>query len=156
MVKSVLALMLSLLIAGHTAWAAEAKPAAADPQLEKRVMVLAEELRCLVCQNQTIADSNAPLAIDLREQVREKLRQGLTNEQILSYMVERYGEFVLYRPRVKPATLLLWFGPLLLLIVGVIVLARSLRARRGEPAPDLSEGERARAANLLAAREEPR
>ncbi len=151
--KSVVALILSALLAGQAAWAAEAKPAAADPQLEKRVMTLAEELRCLVCQNETIADSNAPLAVDLREQVREKLREGMTNEQILGYMVERYGEFVLYRPRVKASTLALWFGPLLLLIAGIIVLMRSVRARRGEPVVVLSEVDRARAASLLAPRE---
>src|SRR5207245_11469173 len=97
------------------AHAKEAAPAAADPALEQRVMTLAAELRCLVCQNQTLADSNAPLAEDLRNQVREKMRQGASDSEIVDYMVARYGDFVLYRPPVKATTLMLWFGPLLLL-----------------------------------------
>ena len=141
-----LALSLALSFALH---AKEAAPAAADPQLEKRAMSLAEELRCLVCQNQTIADSNAPLAVDLREQVREKLKQGQSDAEIIDYMVQRYGDFVRYRPPVKAATLLLWFGPAVLLLVGLFVLVRRLRAPRTEPVAPLSEAERARAASLL-------
>jgi len=94
------------------------RPAAADPVIEQRVMTLASELRCLVCQNQTLADSNAPLAEDLRNQVREKMRQGASDSEIVDYMVARYGDFVLYRPPLKLTTALLWFGPLLLLAGG--------------------------------------
>jgi cytochrome c-type biogenesis protein CcmH len=136
--------------------AKEAAPAAADPALEQRVMTLAAELRCLVCQNQTIADSNAPLAEDLRNQVREKMRQGSSDSQIIDFMVERYGDFVLYRPPVKATTLLLWFGPLLLVAAGLLVLLRRLR-RRPAPEPELSAAERERARKLLTESEaEPR
>jgi len=144
-----LALYFLVLALSFPLQATEAPPAAADPQLEKRVLSLAEELRCLVCQNQTIADSNAPLAVDLREQVREKVRQGHTDSEIIDYMVQRYGDFVRYRPPVRPATLLLWFGPAVLLLGGLFVLVRRLRAPRAEPAAQLSEAERARAASLL-------
>jgi cytochrome c-type biogenesis protein CcmH len=146
----VLALIFWLLLIAQHAWAAEATPAAQDPELEKRVMALSEELRCLVCQNQSLADSHADLAIDLKNQVREKMKQGMTNEQIAAYMVARYGDFVLYRPPVKAATLLLWFGPLLLLIIGLGALFHRLSGRRAATPAQLSESERARAAALLA------
>ncbi|CAH1208899.1 Cytochrome c-type biogenesis protein CcmH [Candidatus Nitrotoga sp. BS] len=122
-----------------------------DPVLEKRVMTLSEHLRCLVCQNQTIADSNAELAVDLKNQVREKLRQGQTEQEILDYMVKRYGEFVLFKPLVKSTTWLLWFGPLLLLLLGLGVLIVILRQRRKlmQQAPTLSADEHARAASML-------
>ena len=136
------------------ALAGEAAPAAADPVLEKRVMAVSEELRCLVCQNQTLADSNAPLAVDLRDQVREKMQAGMSNEDIVEYMVARYGDFVRYRPPLKATTWFLWFGPLLLLVTGIFVLVRRLRARPSEAEPELNESERARAASLLAGREE--
>ena len=122
-----------------------------DPVLEKRVMALSEKLRCLVCQNQTIADSHADLAIDLRNQVREQLRQGKTEQQVLDYMVERYGDFVLFLPQVKSTTWLLWFGPFLLLEVGSAVLIDKLRQRRKllQQIPELSVEEHARAAAML-------
>ena len=130
--------------------AAEAQPVVANPALEKQVMAIAEELRCLVCQNQTIADSNAELAVDLRNQVREKLEQGMSSKDILSYMVQRYGDFVLYRPPVKSTTWLLWFGPFLLLIGGIIILV--LKLRRGRPqVDDLPQAEMQRASELLRA-----
>lgn len=131
--------------------AGEAAPLAENPQLEARVMHLAEELRCLVCQNQTIADSNAGLAIDLKQQIREQLKAGRTDAEILAYMVERYGDFVLYRPPVKATTLALWYGPLALLAIGAIVAA--LAVRRHRPRPQLSnhtDAQRQRAADLLA------
>ena len=106
---------------------------AADPVAEKRLQALSEELRCLVCQNQTIADSNAELAQDLRNQVRDMLRQGKSEAEILAYMTQRYGDFVLYRPPVKSTTTLLWFGPALLLIGCVIVLMLVLRRRSRLP-----------------------
>jgi cytochrome c-type biogenesis protein CcmH len=127
--------------------AKEAPTVAADPVLEKRVLAITEELRCLVCQNQTIADSHADLAIDLKNQVREKLAQGMSDQEVKNYMVERYGDFVLYRPPVKPATWFLWFGPFLLLVLGIVVLLRNL-AKRSSTA-DLSEAEQQRAAALL-------
>lgn len=144
-----LALIAALLLAA-TVSAGEAQPAAADPALEARLVKIAEELRCLVCQNQTIADSNAGLAIDLRNQVREMLQQGMTDQQIVSYMVQRYGDFVLYRPPVKSSTWLLWFGPFLLFAVGVTVLILKLRKRSRSAAPQLSQTERDLAARLLA------
>ncbi len=122
--------------------------AQADPALEKRVTGLAHELRCLVCQNQTIADSNAPLAVDLRNQIREQLQQGASEQDVIDFMVARYGDFVLYRPPLKFTTIALWAGPFLLLALGIVVLVRRLRQRR-TPAPQLSEAERARAARLL-------
>ena len=120
------------------AQAAEAPSAAADPALEARVHQIAVELRCLVCQNQTIADSNAPLALDLRNQVREMVKRGDSQQQIVDYMTARYGDFVLYRPPVKSTTALLWFGPFVLLVVGVAVFVLVLR-RRARLAPDRFE-----------------
>ena len=124
--------------------------AAEDPALERRVQVLSEELRCLVCQNQTISDSNADLAVDLKNQVREKLKQGASEKEVIAFMTERYGDFVLYRPPVKGTTLLLWFGPGLLLAGGLIALFLRLRRRADAAAePALTYDERARAAALL-------
>ena len=120
---------------------------AANPELEKRVQAISEELRCLVCQNQTIADSHADLAIDLKNQVREMLVQGKSNKEVSDYMVQRYGDFVLYRPPVKSTTWLLWFGPFLLLIGGIILLGLKLKNR---PQPEvLPEADMQRAAELL-------
>jgi cytochrome c-type biogenesis protein CcmH len=114
---------------GTTLHAADAPYASSDPALEKRVMAVAEELRCLVCQNQTIADSHAELAIDLKNQVREMLVQGKSEKEIKAYMVERYGDFVLYRPQVKGSTWLLWLGPFVLLVGGLAFLFARLRKR---------------------------
>jgi len=134
----------------RAAWAGEAAPAAADLVLEARVTAVATELRCLVCQNQTLADSNAPLAVDLREQIREQMKQGASERDIVEYMVARYGDFVLYRPPFKAATVLLWAGPALLVMAGFIALFYRLRRRRSEIAPELTAAESARAAALLA------
>lgn len=131
-VDRLLALLCALLLAtGLTTGLAakEAVPASADPALEARVMRLAAELRCLVCQNQTIADSNAGLAIDLRNQVREQLQKGRSEAEIRDYMTARYGDFVLYKPPLKPTTTLLWFGPVVLLVGGVGALVLILRRR---------------------------
>ena len=122
--------------------------AAQDPALDKRVAGLAHELRCLVCQNQTLADSNAPLAVDLRNQIREQLSQGASEREVLDFMVARYGDFVLYRPPLKASTLALWIGPFVLLALGAFLLVRRL-VRRRAPEQQLSEAERARAAKLL-------
>ena len=125
-----LALLLALPLA---AGAKEAAPASDDPVLEARVMRIAAELRCLVCQNQTIADSHADLAQDLRQQVREMLQKGQSDAQIIDYMTQRYGDFVLYRPPVKSTTALLWFGPAVLMLGGLGVLAVVLRRRSKLP-----------------------
>jgi cytochrome c-type biogenesis protein CcmH len=131
--------------------AGEAQPVAADPALEERVTALATELRCLVCQNQTLADSNAPLAVDLRNQIRERMREGASERDIVAFMVERYGDFVLYRPPWKATTVLLWLGPILLMLGGLAALFYRLARRRRDGAPrELSSAERARAAALLA------
>ena len=124
----VLACWLALLVPMH-AGAKEAAPASADPVLEARMVAITTELRCLVCQNQTIADSHADLAVDLRRQVREMLQRGDTNRQILDYMTDRYGDFVLYRPPLKATTAVLWFGPVLLMVGGLVVLVLVLRRR---------------------------
>jgi cytochrome c-type biogenesis protein CcmH len=124
------ALLMSALTAAQ---AGEATPAVEDPALEARVVEVASELRCLVCQNQTIADSHADLAVDLRNQVREMLRRGDSREQIVAYMTARYGDFVLYRPPLKESTALLWFGPGLLMVAGIAVLVVVLRRRAKLP-----------------------
>ncbi|NEX61582.1 cytochrome c-type biogenesis protein [Noviherbaspirillum galbum] len=123
-----------------------------DPVLEKRVAALSSELRCLVCQNQTLADSHADLAIDLKKQVREKLASGMSERQVVDYLVERYGDFVLYRPPLRAATMLLWAGPFLLLACGLFVLLRVVRRRAaaGEDSPErASAADMKRAAALL-------
>jgi cytochrome c-type biogenesis protein CcmH len=135
------------LLAGNV-MAGEALPVAADPLLEQRVLSLSEQLRCLVCQNQTIAESHADLAIDLRNQVREQLGQGRSEQQVIDYMVARYGDFVMYKPPFKPSTWLLWYGPLLLLAAGLGLLALQLR-RRAITEPELPPDQLARAATLL-------
>ena len=140
MAKHLLTLLL-VLLAG-LAHGGEAAPAAANPALEARMNRITAELRCLVCQNQTIADSHSGLATDLRQQVREMLQRGQSEQEIIDYMTARYGDFVLYRPPFKASTVLLWLGPLLLLIVGVLTLVRVLRRRsqlpdeQFEPDPD--------------------
>ncbi|MBM3340598.1 MAG: cytochrome c-type biogenesis protein CcmH [Betaproteobacteria bacterium] len=150
-----------LLIFLFYAWgAAQAVHAAQDAALERRVQQLSAELRCLVCQNQSLADSNADLALDLKNQVREQIEQGASDRQVIAFMTERYGDFVLYRPPLKATTLLLWFGPVLLFAGGLIALFMRLRRRAQTlAAPVLSAEERARAAALLgepATRREPK
>jgi cytochrome c-type biogenesis protein CcmH len=120
------------------AHAKEATPAAADPLLEARMQKIAIELRCLVCQNQTIADSPAGLSDDLRREIREQLLRGATDEQVVQYMTDRYGDFIRYRPPVKGSTVALWVGPLVLLVGGIAVLVFALR-RRTRLSPDRFE-----------------
>ena len=130
--------------------AREALPEAADPVLEKRVVQLTSELRCLVCQNQSLADSHADLAIDLKNQVRAQMQAGRTDAEIRSYMVARYGDFVLYDPPFKMTTLLLWTGPFVLLLVGLLGLGAYMRGRRRRLADAaLTPGDHARAQALL-------
>ncbi len=106
-----------------------ATPTAADPALEARMLAITGELRCLVCQNQTIADSHADLAVDLRQEVREMLARGQTDAQIRRYMTDRYGDFILYRPPLKATTAVLWLGPALLLAIAVFALVGVIRRR---------------------------
>jgi cytochrome c-type biogenesis protein CcmH len=151
-----LALLIGLACASG-AGAFETDETLADPALEARVADIAEDLRCLVCQNQSIADSNADLAKDLRRLVRERLAAGDTNDEVIAFMTARYGDYVLLKPPVKPATYVLWFGPPVLFALGVLVVVtyvRRTRARRiGAGAEDgagpLSDDERARLARLL-------
>ncbi|HEV7856763.1 MAG TPA: cytochrome c-type biogenesis protein [Herminiimonas sp.] len=124
-------------------------PLEKDSVLEKHVTHLSEQLRCLVCQNQTIADSQAPLAIELKEEVREKLARGASDKDVIDFMVQRYGDFVLYRPPVKATTLVLWFGPFLLLLFGFIFLIFKLRQPR-TTIQKLTPADEKRAAALLA------
>lgn len=122
-------LVAACLLLGAAASAREALPVSTDPALEARVMSLSAELRCLVCQNQTIADSNAELALDLRGQIREQLQAGRSEDQIRQFMTERYGDFVLYKPPFKAETALLWIGPPALLLGSLVALWALLRAR---------------------------
>lgn len=107
-----------------------AQPFGEDPEVEKRLLALSQELRCLVCQNETLAESRAGLAEDLRREIREQIKAGKTDQEIIQFLTARYGDFVLYRPRVTPTTYLLWFGPFVLLAVGLIFLYRQLKQRR--------------------------
>ena len=122
-------LAIGLFLPGAMLSAQEARPVAEDPVLEKKVITLSNELRCLVCQNQTIADSNAELAVDLRNQVRKQLSEGKSDREILDYMVQRYGEFVLYRPPLSYKTILLWAGPFALLLIAMFILVQQIRLR---------------------------
>jgi cytochrome c-type biogenesis protein CcmH len=148
---ALLLLIAAVALSPLLAFAADAVPTEKDSVAASRAVKLAEKLRCLVCQNQTIADSNAELAQDLRRQVHEQIAAGRSDDEIVAYMVARYGDFVLYQPPVKATTLLLWTGPALLLLLGVFGLYRMLRARRDEAdAPALTAEEHERAARLLA------
>ena len=147
------ALAACALMAG-TAFAAprEAAPTAFDPIAHQRVVEVSEQLRCLVCQNQSIADSNAELAVDLRNQVIEQVKAGKTNKEIVDYMVERYGDFVLYKPPFKANTVILWLGPVALFLVGLAAFYLNLRRRKSADAKTvrpLTAEEKARADKLL-------
>jgi len=144
-----------LLALAMPAYANEAVPAADDPALEQRVTRLTAELRCLVCQNQSLADSHADLAIDLKNQVRSQMKAGKSDAEIRDYMVARYGDFVLYRPPLKSNTVLLWAGPFVLLAAGGLALGFYLRRRRERLAEsELTPEQRARAEALLRAGQE--
>lgn len=131
--------------------AQQARPVAEDPDVEKRLVELSENLRCLVCQNETIAESRADFSNDMRREIREQIHANKTNEEILEFLVARYGDFVLYDPPFKPTTFLLWFGPLILFLVGLATLIVYLRQRRTlvEEEIPLSEAERKQAEALL-------
>ena len=143
-------LLVIILLIPSLAAAEEARPLADNPQVEARLKTLAVELRCLVCQNQTLADSNAPLAEDLRREVREMIAKDMSDKEITDFLVQRYGDFVLYRPPWKASTTLLWLGPFLLLIAGATGLVFALRRRQKKLADvTLSEEEHNRVAQLL-------
>lgn len=133
-----------------TTHAAEAPPMAEDPVLEKRLIGISDELRCLVCQNESLAGSRADLALDLRREIRTLIKAGKTDAEILAFMVERYGDFVRYRPPFNPVTWLLWLGPFVLLCGGIVVLMRTVRGNRANEAhPTLDADQRAKAQALL-------
>jgi cytochrome c-type biogenesis protein CcmH len=138
-----------VLLAPLAAIAADAVPTEMDPVKAARAVKLAEQLRCLVCQNQSISESNAELANDLRGQIREQIAAGRSDDEIVTYMVNRYGDFVLYRPPLKATTVLLWAGPALLLVGGVFVLTRNVRRRQQTAEVALTDEERQRAEALL-------
>jgi cytochrome c-type biogenesis protein CcmH len=151
MKKFIVAILMALALAG--AYRAQvAQPAADtnDPVVEARLKHLSKELRCLVCQNETLADSQAGLAEDLRREIREQIRAGKTDDEIMNFLTQRYGQFILYRPQVTPTTYLLWFGPFILLLIGMVVLFRYIRQRRDSiPDKPLTAEERRRATELL-------
>ena len=153
-IRALIAIVILAFFFGSTAAVASSTTEAAlaaDPVAEKRLQALSEELRCLVCQNQNIADSNAELAQDLRREIRTMIRDGKSDKEIIDFMVVRYGDFVLYRPPVKGITLLLWGGPLALMLLGLVILVRYLRRRVSRMAEDtpLSADEAGRADALL-------
>lgn len=146
--------LLALIWLGFGALFAQAKdaaPLADDPLTEKRLLAITAELRCLVCQNQTIADSNADLANDFRREIRKLIAEGKSDQEILDFMVARYGDFVRYRPPVKGTTILLWAGPGVLLVIGLAVLIRYLRRRNDAIADTELTAEELQQANALLA-----
>lgn len=147
MSRWIIALLLCLSTA---AGAEEAKPLTDDPLLEQRLIKLSEDLRCLVCQNESLAGSRAELAQDLRREIRDQMRSGKNDEQVIDYLTQRYGDFVLYKPPVKPVTWLLWFGPFILLIGALWGYVRFLKQRAVKVAEEtLSDEERKRVEALL-------
>ena len=127
--KHVSILILVLISLAAPARAKEAKPVE-DPQIDQRMQALTQQLRCLVCQNETLADSRADLAEDLRKEIREQMKAGKSDQEIIAFLTQRYGDFVLYKPPVKATTYLLWFGPFVLLLGGTLLLYRYLKHRR--------------------------
>jgi cytochrome c-type biogenesis protein CcmH len=146
--KILLALLAATLLA-LPALAKEAAPLADDPVVEQRLNVIAEELRCLVCQNESLAGSRADLAQDLRREVRTLIKDGKSDQEVKDFLVSRYGDFVLYRPQVKPTTYVLWMGPFVLLIIGIAVLVYLRRRSRQVVDTPLSAEECQRAESLL-------
>jgi len=150
--RRLLIVALLTLLAVPTAIAVEPDEIISDPALESRARALSKELRCMVCQNQSIDDSDAPLAHDLRVLVRERLQAGESDQQVIDFLVARYGEFVLLRPRFSWHTALLWFGPATILIIGafgVLVLARRYRATRAAEQETLTAAEADRLSDIL-------
>ena len=146
-------ILASLAIVSHiflSGVAAQSRPEDADAELEKRVFAFSQQVRCLVCQNETLADSRADLAVDLRREIREQMKAGKSDEQITTFLTERYGDFVLYRPPLKLSTYPLWFGPFVLVAGGLLALYRSLKHWPTFPdVQPLTAGERRRVRQLL-------
>ena len=139
---------LTLLV--NIAHADEAVPLASDPALEQRLVSISEEMRCLVCQNESLSGSRSELAQDLRREIRDLIKQGKTDAEIRTFMVDRYGDFILYRPPVKPTTWLLWIGPFVLMFAGIVALLIYLRRRNTQVATtSLSDDENKRIDALL-------
>jgi cytochrome c-type biogenesis protein CcmH len=146
-------LSLLVLISGgaQTASAQTAKPVGDDPLIEERLNKLSHELRCFVCQNETLADSRAEFAQDLRREMREQMKAGKSDQEIINFLTQRYGQFILYRPQVTPTTYLLWFGPFVLLLAGLAVLFRYIKQRRDLiTETPLTDSERQKVQELLA------
>ncbi len=143
-------LLLLSLLAAFAGAQQTAQPMAEDPVLEARLQNLSKELRCLVCQNETLADSRADLAVDLRREIREQMKAGKSDKEIVAFLTDRYGQFILYRPTVTPVTYLLWFGPFVLLLAGLAVLFRYIKARHDAITErPLTAEERRRAEEML-------
>lgn len=150
----------ALLLSGYPAFAVQPDEILSDPALEARARALSRELRCMICQNQSIDDSDAPLARDLRILVRERLKSGDSDRQVIDFLTERYGAFVLLRPPFGVGTALLWFAPIVVLAIGAVGLVMAMRRRQSPNSPDadsearsLSEAEQARLAELTGERE---
>jgi cytochrome c-type biogenesis protein CcmH len=144
LVKRILTILTLLVALPFPGWAQS------DAELDERVRALSQELRCLVCQNETLADSQAMLAIDLKRQIREQMKAGKSDKEILAFLTERYGDFVLYRPPVRRSTYLLWFGPFILLGGGLLALFRYIKSRREQIHEEpLSSEDHRRALELL-------
>ena len=145
-------LLLCMIAPAALAQVRRERPVIDDPALEKRLQKLSQELRCLVCQNETLADSRADLAEDLRDEIRVQMKAGKSDKEIIAFLTERYGQFILYRPQVTPTTYLLWFGPFVLLLIGLVVLFAYIKQRRELiPEQPLSSDERKRAEEMLRA-----
>ncbi len=143
-------LLLCLLLSPVKAQVQTEEQSTGDPVIEERLARLSHDLRCLQCQNQTLADSPAGLAADLRREIREQMKAGKSDKEIVAFLTARYGDFILYRPQVKPVTYLLWFGPFVLLLVGLTVLFVYIKKRRDAIAEQpLTAEERRRAEELL-------
>ncbi len=138
-----------LLVLSAPAWTAEAISVGEDPAIEQRMVKLAEELRCLVCQNESLAGSHAELAEDLRREIRAQMKAGKNDKEVIEYLTTRYGDFVLYRPPFKPLTYLLWLGPLLFLVIGGSAWYATLKKRRAQKDSPVDEKQLATAAQLL-------
>jgi cytochrome c-type biogenesis protein CcmH len=148
-------LLLCFLAIVSTAQPAQtAQPLAEDPVVEERLNKLSKELRCLQCQNETLAESRAGLAEDLRREIRGQIRAGKTDDEIIAFLTQRYGDFILYRPPVRPTTYLLWFGPFVLLLLGLLILFQYVRRRRDLiPEEPLTKSEKRQAEELLRGKE---
>jgi cytochrome c-type biogenesis protein CcmH len=142
-------LLAAMLLFATPLWAAEAQPVGDDPAIEQRMNHLAKDLRCLVCQNETLAASHAELAEDLRKDIRQQMKLGKNDKQVIQYLTDRYGDFVLYNPPLRSYTILLWFGPFAFLLVGATIWYFTLKRRRGIKPAQVSSEALKQAADLL-------